>query len=98
MKIIDTCGVTNLHGIPGLMGGLAVIPLVKGMNIGNQLLGMVTTIVVALAAGFIVGKILPILGRKEEAYDDAEEFLDVEMEEIKSRVPEFKKEEAVRPN
>jgi ammonium transporter Rh len=98
MKIIDTCGVTNLHGIPGLMGGLAVIPLVKGLNIGSQMLGMLLTVVVALATGFLVGKILPILGRKEEAYDDAEEFLDVEAEEIKPRVPEFKKEEAVRPN
>ncbi len=78
MKIIDTCGVTNLHGIPGLMGGLAVLPIARGLNIGNQLLGMVITIVLALACGFIVGKILPILGRKIEAYDDAEEFLDAE--------------------
>jgi ammonium transporter Rh len=98
MKIIDTCGVTNLHGIPGLMGGLAVIPLIKGLNIGSQLMGMVITVVVALATGFIAGKILPVLGRKTEAYEDAEEFLDVEREEIVPRVPEFKKEEAVRPN
>jgi len=98
MKIIDTCGVTNLHGIPGLMGGLAVLPIAKGLNIGNQLLGMVITVVVALAAGFIVGKILPVLGRKEEAYDDAEEFLDVEEEYIVPKVPEFKKEEEIIPN
>ncbi len=78
MKIIDTCGVTNLQGIPGLMGGLAVLPIIKGMNIGGQLIGIVITIVMALATGFIVGKILPILGRKEEAYDDADEFLDAE--------------------
>jgi len=98
MKIIDTCGVTNLHGIPGLMGGLAVLPIARGLNVGNQLFGMLITIVVALAAGFIVGKILPILGRKTEAYEDADEFLDVEREEGKSAVPELKKEEAILQN
>ena len=59
---------------------------------------MLITIVVALAAGFIVGKILPILGRKTEAYEDADEFLDVEREEGKSAVPELKKEEAILQN
>lgn len=78
MKIIDTCGVTNLHGLPGLMGGFAALPIVHGISMKGQLSGIGITIVVALIAGFITGKILPILGRKTEAYEDSEEFLDAE--------------------
>ena len=76
MKIIDTCGVSNLHGLPGLMGGLAALPIVKGLNMGHQLFGIAITIVIAITGGFIVGKILPILGRKTEVYDDADEFME----------------------
>jgi ammonium transporter Rh len=78
MKLIDTCGVTNLHGLPGLFGGLVALPLVKGLDIYAQLSGIGITIVLAFGAGLLTGKILPILGRKTEAYDDAEEFLDAE--------------------
>jgi ammonium transporter Rh len=78
MKIIDTCGVTNLHGLPGLFGGLAALPLIKDINISSQLLGIGITVAVAFIAGIITGKILPIFGRKKEAYEDAEEFLDAE--------------------
>ena len=76
MKLIDTCGVSNLHGLPGLMGGLAALPIVKGLNIGFQLSGIGITIVIAVVGGLIVGKILPILGRKTEPYEDAEEFME----------------------
>lgn len=78
MKIIDTCGVSNLHGLPGLMGGIAVLPIIPAMNVSSQMSGIGITIVVALASGFIAGKILPIMGRKVDAYEDAEEFLDAE--------------------
>jgi len=78
MKIIDTCGVTNLHGLPGLMGGLAALPIIHGINMQGQLMGILTTIVVAFLTGIITGKILPLLGRKTEAYEDADEFLDAE--------------------
>ena len=76
MKLIDTCGVTNLHGLPGLLGGLAALPIVRGLEIQQQLLGMVITIAIAFISGLIVGKVLPLMGRKTEAYEDAEEFLD----------------------
>jgi ammonium transporter Rh len=78
MKLIDTCGVTNLHGLPGLFGGLAALPLMSDMNISGQLLGVSVTIVIAFVAGVLTGKILPVMGRKKEAYEDAEEFLDAE--------------------
>jgi len=76
MKLIDTCGVSNLHGLPGLMGGLAALPVVKGLNMGFQLSGIGITIVIAVFGGLIVGKILPVLGRKNEPYEDAEEFME----------------------
>jgi ammonium transporter Rh len=78
MKLIDTCGVTNLHGLPGLMGGLAALPIIKGLRMESQLMGIVITIAVAFLTGMITGKILPMLGRRMEAYEDAEEFLDAE--------------------
>ena len=78
MKIIDTCGVTNLHGLPGLMGGLAALPVVKGLHMEHQLLGILLTVVMAFLTGLITGKILPMMGRKVEAYEDEDEFLDAE--------------------
>jgi ammonium transporter Rh len=78
MKIIDTCGVTNLHGLPGLMGGLAALPIIKGLSMGSQLMGILATILIAFITGLITGKVLPLLGRKLEAYEDSEEFLDAE--------------------
>ncbi|NTW34119.1 MAG: ammonium transporter [Bacteroidetes bacterium] len=76
MKLIDTCGVTNLHGLPGLMGGLAALPIIHGLNIQEQLMGVLITVVLAFTTGILTGKILPLLGRKVEAYEDSEEFLD----------------------
>ena len=78
MKIIDTCGVTNLHGLPGLMGGLVALPIIKGLHMESQLYGILITIGVAILTGMVTGKVLPLLGRKLEVYDDADEFLDAE--------------------
>lgn len=68
----DTCGVHNLHGMPGLLGGLSAI-LITG-NAGIQIICMIITIVIALAGGRIVGAILSLLGRKQELYSDLDEF------------------------
>lgn len=78
LKAIDTCGVTNLHGWPGLLGGLAAVFIVSAISASNQLAGIGITIGIALAAGYIVGRIISLLGRIREPYDDAVEFLNVE--------------------
>ncbi len=78
LKTVDTCGVTNLHGLPGIFGGLAAIPVISGLNIGNQLLGIVITITIAIAAGLITGKVISLFGRRKEVYVDSEEFEDAE--------------------
>ena len=75
-KIVDTCGVSNLHGIPGLFGGLAAIVVVEGIDVGAQLKGILITIIIAIVAGLISGKIISLLGRTKQIYDDAAEFTD----------------------
>ena len=77
-KSVDTCGVLNLHGWPGLMGGIAAVFVVDGINKSTQLKGIGISIVIALIAGSITGKILSIFGRRTEVYVDAEEFVDAE--------------------
>jgi ammonium transporter Rh len=74
LKGIDTCGVMNLHGMPGLFGGIAAVFIVDGINKGSQMTGIGITILGAIVMGFIVGKIIALSGRKALAYDDADEF------------------------
>jgi ammonium transporter Rh len=78
LKAVDTCGVTNLHGLPGLLGGFAAIVLVTGIDTASQISGMLITVVIALFIGFLTGKVLSVFGRKENAYEDTEEFVDAE--------------------
>lgn len=78
MKIVDTCGVTNLHGLPGLLGGFAAIVVVKGLNVSDQLSGILITIVSALIFGFLTGKIISVFGHRKEPYIDSEEFEEAE--------------------
>jgi ammonium transporter Rh len=75
-KLIDTCGVTNLHGWPGLMEGIAAVFVVRGISIGSQLAGIGITILIALIPGYIVGWILLTLGGIKKHYDDSVEIID----------------------
>ena len=77
-KIVDTCGVTNLHGLPGIFGGLVAILVVEGIDAGAQSLGVVLTIVVAALSGLFSGKIISLFGRPTEIYNDENEFEDAE--------------------
>jgi len=78
LKAVDTCGVTNLHGMPGILGGLAAIVVVNGIDTSSQISGIFLTVVSALVFGFVIGKVLSLFGRKKEVYEDAEEFLDAD--------------------
>ena len=73
-KMVDTCGVSNLHGIPGIFGGLVALVIVTGINYTAQLVGIGLTIVIAIASGLISGKILHFFGHREQPYVDTEEF------------------------
>ncbi len=73
-KIIDTCGVSNLHGIPGIFGGLAAIVVVSGLDVGAQLKGIAVTVVLAILSGLFTGKIVSLFGKTEDIYDDGNEF------------------------
>ena len=73
-KKIDTCGVFNLHGLPGLFGGFAAMVAVSGISRTNQLKGIIITIVLSIVSGLVAGKLLSLTGRREVPYIDSEEF------------------------
>ncbi|MGR3318537.1 MAG: ammonium transporter [Candidatus Anammoxibacter sp.] len=75
LKGIDTCGVHNLHGMPGLFGGFMALFVVNGISAGSQIKGMIITIVLAAVTGLAVGSILSLLGHRKDSYNDAEEFI-----------------------
>lgn len=75
-KIIDTCGVSNLHGLPGLFGGLVAIWVVDSLDPVAQLKGIAFTLIFAIAAGLLSGKIISLFGKTKVAYDDQAEFLE----------------------
>ena len=74
LKKVDTCGVLYLHGLPGIMGGLVAIFVVKGLDVKSQLLGIVVTLVVALVSGLLVGKIVSLTGKMGKPYDDEDQL------------------------
>lgn len=69
LGLVDTCGVHNLHGMPGLFGGLIVLVFVPG-SAKAQISGIVITVVLASVSGLIAGYIIKTTGSKVEAYED----------------------------
>lgn len=72
IKGTDTCGINNLHGMPGILGGVVAI-FITG-KAGTQLLGIVVTVCVAFLCGKITGAVISLLGKKEIPYSDEDEF------------------------
>jgi len=73
LKLVDTCGVHNLHGMPGLLGGLLAMLAVPGIALA-QLVGIAFTVVLALVCGVVAGAFIKVTGTKRAAYADIEEF------------------------
>ncbi|XP_003803571.1 ammonium transporter Rh type A [Otolemur garnettii] len=80
LRIQDTCGVHNLHGLPGVVGGLAGIVAVDlGVSnmttVARQAAALGSSIGTAVVGGLITGLILkiPIWGQPldENCYDDS---------------------------
>lgn len=69
---LDTMGVNNLHGIPGIFGGLSAL-VVAGAPI-DQVFAVVGAIVIALVGGLVTGVVLRLFGRPALMLDDAESF------------------------
>ena len=77
LKVVDTCGVHNLHGMPGLLGGLIVLWVVPGVAVA-QLIGIVVTVALALGCGLLAGVMIKFTGTTRLAYEDREEFTGLE--------------------
>lgn len=92
-KLLDTMGVHNLHGVPGIFGGLAAI-VVAGAP-GSQVIAVIGTIVIALAAGVITGLILRLFPAPSAMLDDSESF---DMSEAREPDPEPQQPETVTEN
>jgi ammonium transporter Rh len=88
IKLVDTCGVHNLHGMPGLLGGLTAIVVVPGV-VGAQLTGIALTLIIAVIGGVIAGMVIRATGTTEQAYEDCHEFSHVPGPESERKVEEL---------
>ncbi|MDP4181998.1 MAG: ammonium transporter [Bacillota bacterium] len=74
LKGVDTCGVHNLHGMPGLLGGTLAIFVKPGIATA-QISGIIITVVFAFVSGCIAGFIIKATGKKKLPYEDKDEFI-----------------------
>jgi ammonium transporter Rh len=75
LKIVDTCGVHILHGMPGFLGGIIAVFVVPDAA-KAQIIGILFTVGLALAGGIVIGNIIKLTGSKEKIYEDADEFIE----------------------
>lgn len=79
-KLVDTCGVHNLHGMPGLLGALVAMMVVPGIA-GAQFIGIIFSVALAFITGLIAGALIKATGTTHLAYEDSGEFTHVEAPE-----------------
>jgi ammonium transporter Rh len=87
LGVHDTCGINNLHGMPGIIGGLASIIAVaagkanhllepdvsKGEQAGKQVLGLLVAVAMGVGGGLVAGVITRILCPPlQELFEDGE--------------------------
>jgi len=80
--------VHNLHGMPGLLGGLCAIAVVPSV-MGVQLVGIAMTLVIAVVGGAVAGMVIRATGTPEQAYEDCHEFSHVPGPESERKVEEL---------
>lgn len=83
LGVLDSMGVHNLHGVPGIFGGLAAM-VVAGAPLA-QLWAVLGAIAIALITGAITGLILRLFKPPTHMLDDAEAF---DMTEARSPDPD----------
>lgn len=73
---VDTCGISNLHGMPGIFGGLVSVALPHfipgtGIDMNSQAIGLAGTLVISCVTGVATGFVLKSLDSPTECFSDA---------------------------